>query len=71
MKMFECHKCGSKDIFTSSSNNQTGLYCGDCGKWIKWLTKEEIRLADRQQNIMKEKVIQQVIDSIKKGKEDL
>ena len=24
--------------------NKTGLYCNKCGKWIKWLTKDEKRL---------------------------
>ena len=24
--------------------NQTGLYCSACGKWQKWLKKDEIRL---------------------------
>lgn len=48
MKLFSCEKCGSVDVFIKKSGNQTGLYCGDCGKWIKWLTKDEIRLVERQ-----------------------
>jgi len=32
---------------------QTGLYCSDCGKWIKWLSKEEIRLYERQLELSK------------------
>ena len=49
MKNFECPKCSSKDTFIKPNGNQTGLYCADCGKWIKWLTKEEIRLYELQQ----------------------
>ena len=37
-------KCGSEKFFIKPSGNQTGLYCSECGKWQKWLTKDEIRL---------------------------
>ena len=43
MKVYECPKCQSKDVFIQKSGNQVGLYCGDCGKWIKWLNKDEQR----------------------------
>lgn len=36
-------KCGSKEFFTEEHGNQTGLYCSACGKWQKWLKKDEIR----------------------------
>lgn len=47
MKNFGCPKCGSIDIFLKESGSQTGLYCGDCGKWIKWVSKNEIPLVKR------------------------
>ena len=37
-------KCGSNEFFTEEHGNQTGLYCSACGKWQKWLKKDEIRL---------------------------
>lgn len=37
-------KCGGKEFFTEEHGNQTGLYCSTCGKWQKWLKKDEIRL---------------------------
>lgn len=37
-------KCGGKEFFTEKHGNQTGLYCFACGKWQKWLKKDEIRL---------------------------
>ena len=49
MKEFVCPKCNSKDLFTKANGNQIGLYCGDCGKWIKWLSKDESRIFDEQQ----------------------
>ena len=38
-----CKKCGSIKLYTEQKGNQTGLYCGDCGAWIKWLGKDELR----------------------------
>ncbi len=38
-----CKKCGSIDLFTKQNGNNTGLYCSDCGAWIKWLGKDELR----------------------------
>ena len=37
-------KCGSDEFFTEKSGTQTGLYCCICGKWQKWLNKDELRL---------------------------
>ena len=39
-----CKKCGSTDLYTDQKGNNTGLYCSDCGAWIKWLSKEELRV---------------------------
>ena len=47
MQNFACTKCGSIDVYIKENGTQTGLYCEDCGKWIKWLSKEEKRLAER------------------------
>lgn len=38
-----CKKCGSISLHTEVKGNNTGLYCDDCGAWIKWLGKDEIR----------------------------
>ena len=37
-------KCGSFDFFTQKQGSNTGLYCSICGKWQKWLNKDEVRL---------------------------
>ena len=37
---YEC-KCGSMDFFTEPKGNNIGLYCSMCGKWKKWLGKDE------------------------------
>ena len=44
--------CGFEEFHTKQNtkiNNgiQTGLYCSGCGRWIKWLGKEEVRLFDK------------------------
>ena len=38
---YECNKCGSTDFFTEPQGNNIGLYCSMCGKWKKWLGKDE------------------------------
>lgn len=47
MKQFVCEKCGSIDLYIETKGTQSGLYCSDCGKWIKWLGKDELRLAEK------------------------
>lgn len=47
MKIFNCKKCNSEDVYIKESGTQKGLYCGDCGKWIQWLGKADLRLAER------------------------
>lgn len=37
-------KCGSNKFVTMKKRSQTGLYCSSCGKWIKWLSKDEKNL---------------------------
>jgi len=50
---FICSKCNGTYTFIKKNNTQTGLYCSKCGKWIKWLGKEEIRLYERQLELSK------------------
>lgn len=38
-----CKKCGSISLHTEVKGNNTGLYCDDCGTWVKWLGKDELR----------------------------
>lgn len=38
-----CKKCGSTSLFIEKKGNNTGLYCSDCGAWIKWLGKGELK----------------------------
>ena len=44
MKEYKCPKCNSKNLFVKKVGNNTGLYCGDCGAWIKWVGKNELRV---------------------------
>lgn len=41
----ECCKCNSNNLFIEIEGNRRGLYCGDCGQWQKWLTKQELQIA--------------------------
>ena len=44
-KMYQncCKKCGSTSLHTETKGNNIGLYCNDCGAWVKWLGKDELR----------------------------
>lgn len=41
---FKCKRCGCTEYILNTKGNNTGLYCSDCGKWHKWLNKDEIRV---------------------------
>lgn len=41
----KCNKCESKNLFVEIKENRRGLFCGDCGKWQKWITKQELQVA--------------------------
>lgn len=45
-----CKKCGSVSLHTEVKGSNTGLYCDDCGSWIKWLSKDELRAFEYSQN---------------------
>lgn len=36
---YEC-KCGSDELYLKGN----GLYCEKCGKWVKWLKKDDVEL---------------------------
>lgn len=51
---FKCSKCGSSNYTTEKHGNNIGLYCSGCGKWHKWLSKDEVRIyseKNRQENL--------------------
>ena len=39
----EC-SCGSRKLHLEPKGSQTGIYCNECGKWMKWASKQELRL---------------------------
>lgn len=51
-----CTKCGSIALHTEVKGNNTGLYCDDCGAWVKWLGKDELRAFEYSQKNKKEKL---------------
>lgn len=48
-----CKKCGSIMLHTEVKGNNTGLYCDDCGAWIKWLGKDELRAFEHSEKSKK------------------
>lgn len=69
MKQYKC-KCGCMEFFTKESGSATGLYCKKCGKWIKWLGKNELRLFEHEQSLKTKKKytkdeVAEAIDNLK------
>ena len=53
-----CKKCGSIALHTEIKGNNTGLYCNDCGSYIKWLSKDELRAFEHSQKEENKDVIE-------------
>ena len=64
MYQYECTKCKGKKFFTKKSGNATGLYCQKCGKWIKWLGKDELRIFEQEQSLNNESVRKYTRDEV-------
>lgn len=41
----KCNKCGSSKLFVEIQGTRKGLFCGECGRWQKWITKQELQVA--------------------------
>lgn len=66
MKEYKCPKCNSKNLFVKKVGNNTGLYCGDCGAWIKWVGKNELRAFEyltKQKHVDERECIGCVLDN--------
>ncbi len=60
---YQC-KCGSMDMFTEKKGNNTGLYCLMCGKFQKWLGKDELRAFEHSQVFKKQRINNNVKDNL-------
>ena len=38
---FKCKNNCNGEVFIKPKSNHLGLYCSNCGAWIKWLTQKE------------------------------
>lgn len=61
-----CEKYGSISLHTEVKGNNTGLYCDDCGAWIKWLGEDELRAFEYAQSQNKESDIHLTHEDTKK-----
>ena len=49
---YKC-KCGNTTkFFTETKGSNIGLYCKECGKWIKWLNKNETRAFEQKEKFI-------------------
>ncbi len=62
-----CKKCGSISLHTEVKGNNTGLYCDDCGAWVKWLGKDELRAFKHSQKENKNDISLRIGDVILDG----
>lgn len=47
MDKLKCPKCGSQNLLLTQNKKQAtavDLFCGDCGRWIKFANKEDKRI---------------------------
>ena len=56
-------KCGSTKFFTKANGTQTGLYCAECGKWQKWLGKNEVRVFEHQADDLYSRLLRRINES--------
>ena len=52
IKDFKC-KCGHEDFSIMKKGMHYGAYCSYCGKWFKWLDKNELNLVKIEGRIQK------------------
>ena len=56
-----CKKCGSIDLHAEAKGNNIGLYCNDCGAWVKWLGK------DKNSNLFKAQSLDELLSTCPKN----
>lgn len=44
--MSECSKCGGIGFYLKERGNNTGKYCVNCNRWLKWIGKQERQLLE-------------------------
>lgn len=57
MQKIYCKKCNSTLLHIEKKGNNTGLYCNTCGSWIKWLSKDEVRAFEYQNESRSQDVV--------------
>lgn len=67
MYQLYCKKCGSIELYTEEKGNQIGAYCADCGAWVKWLGKDELRAFNHSLNKKDEDEIIKVKVDLERG----
>lgn len=44
IKKYRCKRCGSQDFFLAEDAMHVGIYCNECGRWLKWANRDERNL---------------------------
>lgn len=48
IKDYKCKKCNGTDFFLSKRANHTGIFCSECGSWLKWANNDEVNLFSKE-----------------------
>ena len=43
-----CRKCSGMGFFLQQHGMQVGMYCDNCGAWLKWVGKKDIESFKRK-----------------------
>lgn len=43
MQIPKCSRCGDIKIFLRYKGSQVGMYCNNCSKWHKWVSKADVK----------------------------
>jgi len=69
-----CEYCKSEVLFLKQADNKTGVYCKNCGRWLKWIdaaekaTVEQLIERQKREVIIDGKNIELVFENYKNYK---
>ena len=49
MTKVQCKQCGCTEVEIEEKGNHTGIYCKNCGIWIKWASKDDLKSTKSEQ----------------------
>ena len=63
MVQIRCKYCLTTDVVLKEKGPHVGAYCANCGRWLKWLSKNEKNFVDFGIKLEPAKIEKNEIDS--------